>query len=81
MTNKNYNSLTKSLIESKRTTVSKSTRKAKIARAIGSLSTSAAKKKNDPIYKMMMYHKDKYKKYKEQLMKKYSSRVRSKAMR
>lgn len=69
------------LDEVKRTTRSVVTRKAKINRAIGSLSTGMAKKKNDPMYKMMIKHKTMYKKYKAQLVRKYRGRVVSRARR
>ena len=73
--------LINTILEAKKTTVGKHTKKAKIARATGSLAAGAAKKANDPLYKKMIYHRDLYRKYKEQLMKKYAPRVRSKARR
>lgn len=69
------------LDEVKRTTRSVVTRKAKINRAVGSLSTGMARKKNDPLYKMMKKHKELYKKYKAQLVRKYRGRVLSRARR
>jgi len=69
------------LDETKRTSRSVITRKAKINRAIGSLSTGMAKKKNDPLFKMMKKHKELYKKYKAQLIRKYRGRVVSRARR
>ena len=69
------------LHEAKRTTVTKSTRQAKIKRATGSLASAAAKKKNDPLYKRMVFHKKMWKKYKDMVMKKYAPRVRSQARR
>jgi hypothetical protein len=70
-----------SLDESKRTTISKITRQTKVKKATGQLSSIMARKQNDPLYKMMIFHRDKYLKYREQVYKKYASRVRSKAMR
>jgi hypothetical protein len=61
-----------------RTTVKRST---KIKRATGQLSTSMARKKNDPMYKRMIFFRDQYFKYRERIHKKYSSRVRSRARR
>jgi len=69
------------LEEVKRTSRSTISRQAKINRAIGSLASSAARKKNDPLYKNMLRYKAMYKKAKEQLMRKYSARVRSQARR
>lgn len=69
------------LYEGKRTSISKVTRKAKIARATGSLASSEARKKKDPLYKKMIFHKNKWKHYKAQVMKKYAPRVRSRARR
>jgi len=69
------------LQERKRTTVSRSTRAAKIKRATGSLASAAAKKKNDPAYKKMVFHKKMWKKYKDMVMRKYAPRVRSQARR
>lgn len=65
--------------EIKRTTRSVISRQAKIKRAIGSLASSAARKKNDPLYKNMVRYKSMYIKAKEQLMRKYAARVRSQA--
>ena len=61
-----------------RTTVS---RKTKIKRATGQLSTAAARRKNDPIYKRMIYYRELYYKYRAAIHKKYSPRVRSQARR
>ncbi len=69
------------LQEGKRTSVSKITRKTKIKRATGQLSTAAARKKNDPLYKRMIYFRDQYFKYKDKIHKKYAPRVRSRARR
>jgi len=72
-------SINNCLNEVKRTSISRITRKTKINRAVGSLSSAAAKKANDPLYKKMMFHRSQYRKYKEQLMKKYKYRVIAKA--
>lgn len=61
-----------------RTTVSRNT---KIKRATGQLSSVAARKRNDPLYKRMIFYREKYFKYREMIHKKYSPRVRSKARR
>jgi len=65
----------------KRTTRSTISRQTKIKRATGVLGTSMARKKNDPIYKRMIYFRDQYFKYREMIRKKYSPRVRSQARR
>lgn len=69
------------ILEAKRTTTSKVSKKGKIKRHEGRLVSSAAKKSNDPMYKRMKYHKDKYMELKEKLKKKYEARVRAKARR
>lgn len=65
------------LQEIKKRSVTSISRQTKIKRATGVMATTVARKKNDPLYKRMMFHKNKWKEYKEQLMKKYSARVRS----
>jgi len=67
--------------EAKRRSISTISRQAKIARATGSMAAAVAKKKNDPLYKKMIYHKSMWKKYKNQVMRKYSARVRAQARR
>ena len=67
------------LSEIKRTTTSKITRQSKIDRAVGSLSDDEAERKNDPNRDRMLFHLNKYKMYKDRVMKKYSSRVKSQA--
>ncbi len=69
------------LNEGKRTSVTRVTRNTKIKRATGQLSTAAARKKNDPLYKRMIYYRDLYYKYREKIHKKYAPRVRSRARR
>lgn len=61
-----------------RTTISRQT---KIKRATGQLGTAMARKKNDPLYKRMIYFRDNFYKYREMIRKKYSPRVRSQARR
>lgn len=61
-----------------RTTVKRTT---KIKRATGQLASVEARKRNDPIYKRMIYYRDLYFKYRAMIHKKYSPRVRSKARR
>lgn len=65
----------------KRTSRTTITRQAKINRATGLLSSIEARKKNDPIYKRMIYFREQYFKYREMVHRKYSPRVRSKARR
>lgn len=65
----------------KRTTRSTISRNTKIKRATGQMGTAMARKKNDPIYKRMIYFRDQYFKYREMIRKKYSPRVRSRARR
>jgi len=69
------------LQEIKKRSVTAISRQTKIKRATGVMATTVARKKNDPIYAKMMFHKKMWKKYKEQVMKKYSARVRSQARR
>jgi len=69
------------LNEAKRTSTYRTTRNTKIKRATGQLATSAARKKNDPLYKNMIKYRKLYRIYKEKIHKKYSSRVRSQARR
>lgn len=69
------------LQEAKRTSRTTVTRKTKIKRATGQLSTAAARRKNDPLYKRMLYYRERYYKYRSMIHKKYSPRVRSKARR
>ena len=65
----------------KRTTRTTISRQTKIKRATGQLGTSMARKKNDPLYKRMVYFRTQYYKYREMIRKKYSPRVRSQARR
>jgi len=65
----------------KRTTRTAISRDTKIKRAAGVLGTSMARRKNDPIYKRMVYFRTQYFKYREMIRKKYNPRVRSQARR
>ncbi len=69
------------LQESRRKQVSRHsvTRKTKIKRSQSQLSTGMAKKRGDPLYKMMKKYCDLCKKYREKVHKKYAGRTRSKA--
>jgi len=67
--------------EAKTTSQTRITRQAKISRAVGSLASNFAKQRNDPLHKRMLYHLDLYKKFKQQIMNKYASRVRGQARR
>jgi len=67
------------LDEAKRTSRSKITRQTKIKRATGQLSSVAARKKSDPLYKQMIKYRTLYFKYRNMIHKKYSPRVRSRA--
>lgn len=69
------------LEESKKTSMSKITRQAKINRATGQLASVEARKKNDPAYRNMIKYRELYFKYREMVHKKYSPRVRSRARR
>jgi len=69
------------LNEAKKTSITKTTRKAKIKRATGQLATLQAKKSNDSLYKQMKKYCDMCKKYRERVHKKYAARVRSRARR
>jgi len=67
------------LEESKRTSMTHVTRDTKIKKATGQLASIEARKKHDPLYQKMMYYRDLYFKYREQIYKKYAPRVRSRA--
>ena len=69
------------LNEAKRTSRTVISRNTKIKRATGQLATVAARKRNDPIYHRMVKYRELYYKYREQLKRKYSPRVRSRARR
>ena len=69
------------LNEAKKTSITKTTRKAKIQRATSQLATIQARKKNDSLYKQMKKYCDMCKKYRERVHKKYAPRVRARARR
>ena len=69
------------LDEIKTTSSSDITRQSKIKRSAGQMASAQARKHNDPLYKRMIYFKEKYYKFKEKVHQKYGPRVRSKARR
>jgi hypothetical protein len=69
------------LQEAKRTSRTTVSRQTKIKRATSQLASIEARKRNDSIYKRMIYFRDQYYKYRAMVHKKYSPRVRSKARR
>ena len=69
------------LSEAKRTSRTTISRQTKIKRATGQLASSAARKRNDPLYQRMVKYRDMYYKYRKMIHKKYGPRVRSKARR
>lgn len=69
------------LEEAKRTSRTTVSRQTKIKKATGQLSSSMARKRNDPLYQRMVKYRELYYKYRNMIHKKYSSRVRSQARR
>jgi hypothetical protein len=69
------------LQEAKRTSRTTVTRKTKIKRATSQLASIEARRRNDSLYKRMIYFRDQYYKYRAMVHKKYSPRVRSRARR
>jgi len=69
------------LDEIKTTSSSDITRQSKIKRSAGQMASAQARKHNDPLYKRMIYFKEKYYQFKEKVHQKYGPRVRSKARR
>jgi hypothetical protein len=65
----------------KRTSRSTITMQTKINKATGLLSSVEARKKNDPLYKRMLYYRDEYYKYRDMIHRKYGPRMKSKARR
>jgi hypothetical protein len=63
------------LEESKRTTATRVTRHTKILKATGHLASTQARRRNDPLYKKMIYHRELYYKYRELVHQKYELRV------
>jgi len=66
-------------LEVKRPTMSYVDRNDKIDRETGRLSVQVSKDKEDALHKRMVFHRDKYKQYKKQILDKYSSRVKAQA--
>ena len=69
------------LDEAKRTSRTTVSRQTKIKRATSQLASIEARKRNDSIYKRMIYYRELYFKYRAMFHKKYSPRVRSRARR
>jgi len=69
------------LQDAKRTSRTTVTRQTKIKRATSQLASVEARKRNDSLYKRMIYFRDQYYKYRKMVHKKYSPRVRSRARR
>lgn len=65
--------------EAKSQSTSKTTAKTKIARATSQLASIEARKNNDSDYKLMKFHREKYRYYLERIHKKYGSKMRQKA--
>ena len=65
----------------KKTSRATISRQTKIKRATGQLASIEARKRNDPVYKKMVFYRELFYKYREMLHRKYSPRVRSKARR
>ncbi len=65
--------------EAKRTSRTTVTRKTKIKRSAGQMSTAMARKRNDPAYKMLKKYCDLCKVYRQKIHKKYRSKTMSRA--
>ena len=65
---------------SKKTSFVKVTRQTKIDRAIGSLATKLAKETNDPWYRKMIKHREKYFSIRKKIKTKYAPKVRARAV-
>jgi hypothetical protein len=63
------------LTESYTTSLTKRGRQQKIKTTAGAIGVSLARKKNDALYRKMIYQKHMYMKTKEQLQKKYKSKA------
>jgi len=63
------------LNESYTSTTTRRGRVQKTRAAAGAIGVSLARKKDDPLYKKMIYHKERYKDLKEKLQKKYKSKA------
>lgn len=68
------------ITESKKTTYTKVTRQTKIDRAIGQLATKLAKEANDPWYRKMVKHREKYFSMRDKIKTKYGPKVRARAV-
>ncbi len=73
--------LTSYFSEVKKTSITRTTRQAKIKRTTSHLASIEARKRNDSSYKQMKRYCDLCKKYRKIIHKKYSPRVRSRARR
>ena len=69
------------LEESKHTSFIPVSRQTKILKASGHLASTQARKRNDPLYKKMIFHRELYYKYRDLVHKKYEARVRGFALR
>ena len=65
--------------EVKKPTMNYDKRDNKIEREVGRLAFQVSKDKEDALHKKMKFHRDKYKLYKQQILAKYSSKVKSQA--
>jgi len=68
-------------LETKTPSNSLVTRATKIKKAQSTLSTAAARRRNDPLYKKMIYYRELYYKYRALVHKKYSPRTSAQARR
>ena len=69
------------LQEVKKTSITKTTRQAKIKRTTSHLASIEARKRGDSLYRQMKKYCEMCKKYRKKIHKKYSPRVRSRARR
>jgi hypothetical protein len=65
--------------EVKKPTMSYVTRNKKIDREVGRLSVQVSRDKEDALHRKMKFHRDKYKRFKQQILDKYSAKVKSQA--
>jgi hypothetical protein len=66
-------------LEVKKPTMTYIDRNDKIDREVGRLSVQVSRDKEDALHKKMKFHRDKYRLYKQQILDKYSSKVKSQA--
>lgn len=64
------------LEDQKNLTMAPIDRQTKVLKATGHLATTEARRRNDPLYKKMLYHRELYYKYRELLHQKYGPSVR-----